>query len=454
MKKLKDYFDLLNITEYHKAGYKGKGIKIMTMEKSGNFHKKQVQGIIREISPEAEIYNKYWRGSKFVNGKKVYDFDKAIDWAIDNKIDIIEISQHGDNFEIYKKGFKRAIDNGIIIVCASGNQGKDLDDVSVFASTGLTIDVGSTTDDFKFEPHTNHGKQLELVSFDTFELESGIQVLKGTSFAAPIVAAQIGLILSVKKGLNQHGILEIIKNNVKDLGIKGKDDRFGYGLFILPKINELKGEVSGVDKIYLIPFKSSKNLNITSVFGMRLHPVEKIKKMHNGIDLTAKNWDITSSSDGKVIFADYAGKAGKMIVIENNERLKFYYMHLSEFKVKKGDTVVAGQEIGIMGSTGSVTGAHLHFGIKNRQDEWLNPAPMLGIQNKEGVVKMSEKKTNKNEPSDWAKEEWQLGIDLGITDGTMPKENATREQNVAFIIRVCKKAGLIILKGGTYVWKV
>lgn len=56
------------------------------------------------------------------------------------------------------------------------------------------------------------------------------------------------------------------------------------------------------------------------------------------------------------------------------------------------------------------------------------------IQVKDGA-KVEDKKVNVNEPSDWFKEEWKKGIELGLTDGTNPKEVATREQVIAIVLR-------------------
>ena len=65
------------------------------------------------------------------------------------------------------------------------------------------------------------------------------------------------------------------------------------------------------------------------------------------------------------------------------------YMHLSQIDVKKGDTVQAGQKLGVSGNTGTrTTGEHLHFGVINISSEgkqqWVNPAAYLAEINQKG----------------------------------------------------------------------
>ena len=123
---------------------------------------------------------------------------------------------------------------------------------------------------------------------------------------------------------------------------------------------------------------------ITRRFGMKKHPILKVKKMHNGIDLTATNDGknghpdyITAHTGGVVEAVGYGASAGNYIKIRVDSKTLMVYYHLSkkpDFKV--GDNVVAGQQIGYMGKTGLATGKHLHFGIQYN-GEWIDPEPYL-----------------------------------------------------------------------------
>lgn len=103
----------------------------------------------------------------------------------------------------------------------------------------------------------------------------------------------------------------------------------------------------------------------TSPRGMRMHPVLHRLKMHDGIDLVAvpRPGPILAVQAGKVIQAAPAGSAGNMVVLDHGAGVTTTYMHLASFAVRAGQSVTAGQRLGIEGATGRVTGVHLHFEV-------------------------------------------------------------------------------------------
>jgi murein DD-endopeptidase MepM/ murein hydrolase activator NlpD len=98
---------------------------------------------------------------------------------------------------------------------------------------------------------------------------------------------------------------------------------------------------------------------ITSRYGPRRG------RAHQGLDIALKTGDpVYATFDGKVRFSKAAGNYGNLIVIRHNNGLETYYAHLSQRDVEAGDWVVAGQQIGLGGSTGRSTGPHLHFEVR------------------------------------------------------------------------------------------
>lgn len=138
---------------------------------------------------------------------------------------------------------------------------------------------------------------------------------------------------------------------------------------------------------YSMPVKRDEFMLVTSPYGMRMHPIDHVMKMHNGIDIKT-NHDalLATENGGKVIRAGYDSKGGGNFVTleynrEDGSKTQLTYCHLSEIKVKVGDTVRAGQQLGVSGSTGKSTGDHLHFAVKQIASDGnarqLDPAAYL-----------------------------------------------------------------------------
>ena len=120
--------------------------------------------------------------------------------------------------------------------------------------------------------------------------------------------------------------------------------------------------------------KPLKSYTLTSPFGMRVHPISKKWKMHEGVDMSApQGTPIYAAKSGKVTTTSYqAGGAGYYVSINHGDGFSSIYMHMTHYIVKPGDYVAAGQVIGYVGSTGGSTGPHLHFGIAY-SGSYVNP---------------------------------------------------------------------------------
>ncbi|MCX8111875.1 MAG: M23 family metallopeptidase [Bacteroidia bacterium] len=118
---------------------------------------------------------------------------------------------------------------------------------------------------------------------------------------------------------------------------------------------------------------------ILSGFGYRTDPFTGAWQMHTGLDIDAPyGAPVRAAAAGKVIFAgwDYGGGYGIQVEIDHLNGLVTKYAHLSRLAVKEGDTVMRGQTIGYVGSTGYSTGAHLHYEVIERGVK-VNPQKYL-----------------------------------------------------------------------------
>lgn len=106
------------------------------------------------------------------------------------------------------------------------------------------------------------------------------------------------------------------------------------------------------------------SMKINSAFGNRIHPVTHQVDFHRGIDLRARNEPVFSFFAGKVSGVGFNPILGKFIRIDHSG-LESIYGHLSVILVQKGEKVCSGELIAVTGSTGRVTGEHLHFSLRS-----------------------------------------------------------------------------------------
>ena len=116
---------------------------------------------------------------------------------------------------------------------------------------------------------------------------------------------------------------------------------------------------------------------VTSGFGWRIHPITRRNELHQGIDIAASSGTtVVAAAAGKVTFSGWNGGYGNLVTIDHGGGIVTRYAHLSKRSVAKGDSISAGQAIGLVGSTGFSTGPHLHFEVRV-DGEAVNPRSHL-----------------------------------------------------------------------------
>jgi murein DD-endopeptidase MepM/ murein hydrolase activator NlpD len=131
------------------------------------------------------------------------------------------------------------------------------------------------------------------------------------------------------------------------------------------RINITRAQVDRLNRtLSLVPYRKPVlgEVEFSSGFGVRSDPFLGRPAMHTGLDFRASMGDpVRATANGTVESAGWAGGYGRMIEIDHGNGLSTRYGHLSEIKVKVGDTIKIGQIIGAVGSTGRSTGPHLHY---------------------------------------------------------------------------------------------
>lgn len=162
------------------------------------------------------------------------------------------------------------------------------------------------------------------------------------------------------------------------------------------------GNNSSTEQDYSFPLKREEFLFVTSPFGMRTDPTDPSKKqMHKGMDILCDNEVVLATEkNGKVVAVnDNASTAGgKSVTVEyardGGGKIQVSYLHLNSSSVKVGDTVNAGQQIGVSGNTGTrTTGPHLHLGVKQIAADGtardMDPAAYLAEIAEKGNIRLT-----------------------------------------------------------------
>ena len=120
---------------------------------------------------------------------------------------------------------------------------------------------------------------------------------------------------------------------------------------------------------------------VSSPYGMRIHPITGVYTFHDGLDMSSScGTTVTAPANGFVIDYNWGGGYGNRLVVDNGiiggHHIVTSYNHLSADVAKPGTSVVQGQAIALVGSTGASTGCHLHFMVWS-DGELLDPASFI-----------------------------------------------------------------------------
>lgn len=213
---------------------------------------------IAGVAPNADIYSA--RVSNLNGEIWANDVLTAVDWAISENVDIINISLGTRRYSpSFDNAVTKAFKEGIIVVAAAGND--DHGTVRYPAALPNVIAVSAVTEDNKTADFSNIGNEIDFSAPGDVILSTYIGNtyvgMSGTSMAAPFVTGVIALLKEAYPEADQNKLKDILKNLSLDLGEKGKDNLFGYGLIQAPdktlklqidlkELGFLSGSISGL----------------------------------------------------------------------------------------------------------------------------------------------------------------------------------------------------------------
>lgn len=132
---------------------------------------------------------------------------------------------------------------------------------------------------------------------------------------------------------------------------------------LLPLVEQRHRAFSSIPTIS--PVSNHPLTVLASGYGLRMHPLDHLIRMHEGIDFAAPEGTLVyATADGEVVAADTAFVGyGTMVIIYHGSGYHTRYAHLRGFIVKPGDRVMRGDVIAQVGSTGQSTAPHLHYEV-------------------------------------------------------------------------------------------
>ena len=188
-------------------------------------------------------------------------------------------------------------------------------------------------------------------------------------------------VLQNNKTLREHYISQLSEQEQK---IQGDIDEYNKQykeieaeILMLSK-NVISEEYIGGIMAWPIPGYTT----LTSLYGMRVHPITGAYKLHTGIDISAPlGTYFVAAANGVVSKATYNTAYGNMVIIDHGGGVSTLYAHGSEIVVQAGQQVKKGDVVLKVGSTGYSTGAHAHFEVRiNGQP--VNPMDYITSTNK------------------------------------------------------------------------
>ncbi len=236
---------------------------------------------------------------------------------------------------------------------------------------------------------SNYYNIKELIEFDTDLLEKVKKQKSDIETTKKILAEQKKQAVTQKQ--NQQKKAQVLSNTKKmreyytnklsdeEKQLQAKVDEYNEQVSSIEAeikqlaLNSISADYIGGAFTWPVP----GHLSLTSLYGMRVHPITGAYKLHTGIDISAPlNTSFVAAANGIVSKATYNTAYGNMVIIDHGGGVQTLYAHGNEILVQLGQTVKAGDEILKVGSTGYSTGPHAHFEIRIN-GQTVNPLDYL-----------------------------------------------------------------------------
>ena len=180
-------------------------------------------------------------------------------------------------------------------------------------------------------------------------------------------------------GIDRYEDLEGFENSDAVINTAKEIDKIAKKMYIQSKSYDEVLELAKSKEKMLASIPEIMPIDIDDLvrighFGMRMHPILKYMRMHEGMDFTAhRGVKIYATGDGVVINVKHSINGyGNSVIIDHGFGYKTVYAHMSKINVKEGQKIKRGVIVGLVGNTGLSTGPHLHYEVR-KNDHPINP---------------------------------------------------------------------------------
>lgn len=237
----------------------------------------------------------------------------------------------------------------------------------------LKLEIQNLTS--QYEVINNDMKQVETVLDEIQERDDNIYRVIFEADPIPTSIRKQGF-----GGVNRYEKLLGLSNSELMINTSKKIDQLTKQLYLQSKsfdevIDLAKNKSNMLASIPAIQPVANKDLKrMASGYGYRIHPIYKTRKMHYGMDFSAKTGtEIYATGDGVVSKIKRSKRGyGNYVKINHGFGYETLYAHMSKYIVKRGQKVKRGEVIGYVGNSGISTAPHLHYEVR-KDNKKINP---------------------------------------------------------------------------------
>lgn len=324
----------------------------------------ELDDVRKDLSETQELkgyYEQIIKNSALNQGEQQNQLEQFEEWLKITREEIDESTQSIITSEImYAQKLELLKDR---IVEAYINSGINLLDIIAGASN-----INDIYEQIEVRKYINeHDKKLltELIYLKK-DLEDKRLQAKSMAYSYEIAISDTNMALTNMQEIQSIGEDAVKLSSASIESLKKRADQLeAESASLMNEILELQSKASYAGGDMIWPLPADRTLPTGGgKFGMRIHPIFKVWKMHTGVDIGGP-WDanILAVNDGVVIKSGWSSGYGNRIVIDHGGGIATLYAHANTRLVREGDKVTKGQVIALVGSTGYSTGPHLHFEV-------------------------------------------------------------------------------------------